>query len=937
MSTGDVASLEKLAPPGSGSGNTEVVTPSHSLPVGDRKNTEDEDSGVDVSKPGDDGQEKTETVTDEDTNNADDSGQEQGQATPKQSEENEDSKKDPLLFCPITHRLHSNLLDFSIYTCPSCYQSLTDNWNSDQTAKPTYSPFYSRPRPAFDPYGLAEPENPVIEPEEEKVEDEKFIHAVEYRDSTDTIILTEDSTGPFNFEETRNGMKTKQSEKKGSVFKVLTILRTNLMSDGTGRPLMKEDIMGNPNLSLTIDSRKLIIESQPFIDALRSVVTYESGTLLETTTLQLFEPYSLIIHHLDELRLRMAHLDECNAVCSIKDSSAADGAESDEPQAGNGGKHVRLVLDFIDDTFGDLIRNEIRRNNKSPALCTFRMLWYLYKPGDTVYVTSDGKTDACVVWSVSMGDAVLSCPDEQLQDCVINMWYLDYDGVYVTRALRVESIQSFQGEKPITSLKVVPAALQDKIDGGKLRTKLEEEGKKWYRLLTGQQVHYKGDLVGKRGHPIDGRLYVDPSSYYELEAPVSLGFTRMSELNLGAPNATTSMAPGPATGFDSSGALNGCNCSSCKEKRQRNESSKSIKVKPTLQQWDDYDSIDPKTVKTLEKTGATQSPLHRYLICSRNLRAFVFKTRKWETLDVEFCRDPKPNKTPFKHLVMPEERKMMIEALVYKYTDPRYAGSGGTQVWGADFIKNKGEGQIFLLHGGPGVGKTFTAECIAEFTGRPLLALTCGDIGTEEVEMEKQLGKWLKLAHKWGAVMLIDEADVFLEKRLEADLKRNSLVSVFLREIEYYQGILFLTTNRVGQFDDAFISRIHVVIHYPDLGRTEQRKIWNQFFDKLEDERGDTMEVPKATRRYVLDEEICRYKWNGREIRNAFQTAVALAEYRFITKANKEEGEIAVLEEKDFKQVCDMTIRFKDYLTEVNDGDDEYERARRTKSRTVVE
>lgn len=57
---------------------------------------------------------------------------------------------------------------------------------------------------------------------------------------------------------------------------------------------------------------------------------------------------------------------------------------------------------------------------------------------------------------------------------------------------------------------------------------------------------------------------------------------------------------------------------------------------------------------------------------------------------------------------MPEERKMMIKALVYKYTDPRYA-SVKSQVCGADFIKNKGEGQIFLLHGGPGVGKTFVS------------------------------------------------------------------------------------------------------------------------------------------------------------------------------------------------------------------------------------
>lgn len=68
-------------------------------------------------------------------------------------------------------------------------------------------------------------------------------------------------------------------------------------------------------------------------------------------------------------------------------------------------------------------------------------------------------------------------------------------------------------------------------------------------------------------------------------------------------------------------------------------------------------------------------------------------------------------------------------------------------------------------------------ECIAEYTGRALLSLTCGDIGTDEVELEDQLSKWFRLAEKWGAVMLIDEADVYLEKRQITDLKRNSLVS----------------------------------------------------------------------------------------------------------------------------------------------------------------
>lgn len=68
-------------------------------------------------------------------------------------------------------------------------------------------------------------------------------------------------------------------------------------------------------------------------------------------------------------------------------------------------------------------------------------------------------------------------------------------------------------------------------------------------------------------------------------------------------------------------------------------------------------------------------------------------------------------------------------------------------------------------------------ECIAEYTGRPLLSLTCADIGTDEIEMEDNLSGWFQLAEKWGAVMLIDEADVYLESRRITDLKRNSLVS----------------------------------------------------------------------------------------------------------------------------------------------------------------
>src|SRR4051794_34474368 len=78
-----------------------------------------------------------------------------------------------------------------------------------------------------------------------------------------------------------------------------------------------------------------------------------------------------------------------------------------------------------------------------------------------------------------------------------------------------------------------------------------------------------------------------------------------------------------------------------------------------------------------------------------------------EALDVECCEVPKINTKAIDNLVMPEHRLTMIKALVNRYTNPDDTTGKGNTPWTADFIANKGEGQIFLLHGSPGVGKTY--------------------------------------------------------------------------------------------------------------------------------------------------------------------------------------------------------------------------------------
>ena len=168
-----------------------------------------------------------------------------------------------------------------------------------------------------------------------------------------------------------------------------------------------------------------------------------------------------------------------------------------------------------------------------------------------------------------------------------------------------------------------------------------------------------------------------------------------------------------------------------------------------------------------------------------------------------------------------------------------------------------------MLHGPPGTGKTLTAEGIAELLKCPLYMVSAGELGTNPRELEAELNKILDIAHSWGAVLLLDEADVFLEKRTIQDIHRNALVSIFLRLLEYFQGILFLTTNRVETFDDAFQSRIHVALRYGDLTTKAKRTVWKMFLDKVRAKDGVEIEHFKESDY----DKLARHILNGRQVR----------------------------------------------------------------------
>jgi hypothetical protein len=99
---------------------------------------------------------------------------------------------------------------------------------------------------------------------------------------------------------------------------------------------------------------------------------------------------------------------------------------------------------------------------------------------------------------------------------------------------------------------------------------------------------------------------------------------------------------------------------------------------------------------------------------------------------------------------------------------------------------------------------------------------------------------------------------------------------VFLRVLEYYEGILILTSNRVGMFDEAFMSRVQLAMHYPALDEAGRFEIWDNFLQTLNTGMEDVNHDELKHKLNVL----ARHPLNGRQIRNTVNTARQLAHYK---------------------------------------------------------
>jgi hypothetical protein len=401
-------------------------------------------------------------------------------------------------------------------------------------------------------------------------------------------------------------------------------------------------------------------------------------------------------------------------------------------------------------------------------------------------------------------------------------WNPEAEGQFIRTQSRIV-IKSFPGTVKITELDVYP--IQYHPAEQEVRSALVERGRKWAQFTGVHHMCYKATAVIRCEEKIikynlNSRVMIDKRNFKRLHPNYSYPMAKPDKT--AGNGASNPWAEGtPSTSYAQIPLQN-----------------RALAV-PTRMEPDD-------------ELLLTATPI---------LYGFSLADKLWLELNVAHVQPITWNPEAFANLVLPSGRKMLLQSLVEAHN----AELNGFD----DFVKGKGRGLVINLFGPPGVGKTLSAEATSEHVQRPLYVVGATDLGTKAQSLDHELQRVFDLATAWKAIVLIDEADVFLEQRSLHDMERNAMVACFLRYLEYYPGILMLTTNRVRTFDEAFVSRIHVSLHFRTLEPAVRKQIWQAFLSRA-GAQDDAVTEEQLTGLSERD-------LNGRQVKNATRTANSLA------------------------------------------------------------
>ncbi|KAM5474283.1 hypothetical protein MauCBS54593_001857 [Microsporum audouinii] len=578
----------------------------------------------------------------------------------------------------------------------------------------------------------------------------------------------------------------------------------------------KPVISGYPSLKYY----NITIQSPLLVAALKDIVEKDEVYLEKTEAAEFTTPFAPLYFHANEI----ADL--------LKD--AEKGSRFME--------HLQLLLALMDDMFMET-RSRVQ-TLQSSGLVSFNLLWAYLPSGSPLYIW-EGECESLgkvVSTEIIKGN---SCSLMRIR-CKI----MKFDGQAYVWEDYSAVIPSFEGNIPITQLDYYPLRFHE--DPEAVKSRLMKRARKaldyqglTYASYTGVAIYKTKDSVMK--HNVDGRILVD-----------IVGYNKHHEAQR-----TNSGVENPL-----------------KRKQRVLQAAKGNKDEKTALHMDGPNKVkvisgkrvgDPRATKHIpkeeqEKNKEGMLALGEDIIyMSPFLEGYALKNKEWLNFYIEDIDQIRWNDEAYDHLVYDEQQKDLILSFVeHHYNSKKVAD---------DVITGKGQGLNILLSGPPGTGKTLTAEAVADRCRKPLYYLQAEDLGIQAAELGGNIKKVFDLALEWNAVILLDEADVFMAERNPNDIHRNELVSIFLRELEYYRGVIFLTTNLYDTIDTAFRSRINLHLLFKTLSPSARLQVWAKFLERLPPLPATAGRKEEKSVLHDLSEEdlkeLSMWQLNGREIKNA--------------------------------------------------------------------
>ncbi|PMD33611.1 hypothetical protein L207DRAFT_517670 [Hyaloscypha variabilis F] len=749
-----------------------------------------------------------------------------------------------------------------------------------------------------------------------------------------------------------------------------------------GKP-SKSTSKPSPSLYIKQSDGKFISRiriQSPTILLILSKIMQESWGSQPRTFIRPFSPliyfHPQVLGFLRELELKWGRNDEtCEGGRTPRTPASLDGAsgqivDAEKISVGDSAAalaELKCYVEFMSNEIMPLYSQFDHLDDTSNTTIRFQDLWYLFRNGDMIYRSVGGgaiqeTNDFSLghrAWRLfaagtgfmpSHNRYHISDDDAEQTSFELDCYYIDYTGEEFCVVTETFEIHAFEGERPINSLKLFPyrflANHKERLGfytqyGQKFLSSIEERHRayNWWTVTRTPRGDPTTDAEGndlKRSEYVDSEVIIDFVEAFQTcpsWKPVA--------------SILKPQEPRRLTVIDD---FYTCWWSDANRTTLLAETTEIIVLRAGVSTYERNKNLleDKFLAKVRENDKNNRLTTSEYLsecdlpLLPSRVFGYVLRDRKFVQLDVYGLRPVKESSDGFDCLKINRRYKDLIKALVedhfMKKTSDRQDGVTRTSL---DWIKGKGKGLFILLHGVPGVGKTATAEAVAQASGKPLFAITCGDLGLTPTEVESALRRIFRLANTWDCVLLLDEVDTFFSQRSKGDvtLTKNALVSVFLRVLEYYDGLLFLTTNRPGALDEAFKSRIHLTLYYPPLDLQQTMDIWKMNIDRLrkvEKERCmDTdlhpLQINEQEILRLAEEKFYEYKgkfrWNGRQIRNAIQIASSLAHF----DARKDDIQPRLTTEH-FKMIHVVTEDFDHFMQETvgkTDGEMAFERGDR--------